>query len=230
MKPGLAYWEVAHSLYFVLGEKQWPKGELISAARKAEVIQSGWPIGIVQGRDDASPKPRKFGISVSIRGYANDDLFDYWELHENGRFYLLRTIEESILNYEGKPIEGRLLYFDIRIARTIESLLHCQRLYEALKIDPKQAIHFHSNYFGLKERILVGAERGRSLSLKYKSEEDTHEFSKVCSIDLIKSDLKGMVYEMTKSLFELFGWYDYSKVVCDGIIDKFCKMYKMAPA
>ncbi len=221
MKSGLAYWEVAHSLYFVLGEKQWPRGELISAAREAEVTQSGWPIGIVQGRDDASPKPRKFGISTSIRQHRSNDIFDYWELHENGKFYLLRTVEESIFDCEGKSVNDRIIYFDICIRRMTEALLHCQKLYEYLKINPEQTIHFHSNYFGLKERILIGAKMGRTLSLKYKSEENTHEFSKICSTDLIKSDLKGIVYEATKSLFELFGWYEFPESTCDGIVDNF---------
>lgn len=221
-KANLAKWEVVHLLYTVSERKQWPLEKLISAAREAEIHLSGWPIGVVLDREDAKPKARKFGIRASIKSHL-DGMFDYWEFHKDGKFYFLRTLEESVLTYDGKPAERPVLHFDTRIRRTAEALLHCQKLYQTLEVDPKYTIHFKMNYFGLNGRTLEAGERGRLLHTDYKCEEDTHEFLKVCSIDLIAADLKGIVYEATKSLFELFNWFSYSKKLCEEIVDRFLK-------
>ena len=221
LKDKPAKWEVTHSLYTLTEKQQWPSGKLISAVREAEIHTSGWPIGVFLDREDARPKAMNFGIRASIKNSHLDDMFDYWEFYKDGKFYFLRTLEESMLTYNGKPAQRPVLHFDTRVRRTTEALLHCQKLYQALGVDPKQTIHFKMSYFGLKGRTLEATERSRYLSLDYKCEEDTHEFLKICSIDLIAADLKGIVYEMTKSLFELFNFFSYGKGVCDGIVDRF---------
>ncbi len=94
-------------------------------------------------------------------------------------------------------------------------------MYEALGIDSKMTIHFHINHCDLKGRVLRASEQGRHLSMNYKCEENEHKFKKICSGDIISADLKGLVFEISKNLFELFDWFSYSKTVCDRIVDKF---------
>lgn len=222
IQPNSASWEITHSLYFVGKEQQWPLEKLISSIKEAEIHLSGWPIGVVLNREDANPKARKFGISATIKSPHLDEMFDYWELHRNGSFYFTRTLEESLLTYHGERAKSHVMHFDTRIRRTAEALLHCQKLYQALEVDPKQTIHFKICHFGLKGRTLsTSYDSFMRWHPSHKSEEDNHEFFKIYSLDLISADLKGIVYEATKSLFEYFNWLDYSKETCDNIIDKF---------
>ena len=219
-KNNPAYWEVAHNLYPLINKPDWNISSLISAAEKAEVHLSGWPIGVTLNRNDARPKAMNFGIKASIQSQY-DPMYDYWELHKNGQFYFKRTLEEGILTYDGKPASERIFHFDTRIRRITEALLHCKMLYEALGVDPKMTIHFYVNHYDLKGRILRASEQGRHLSMNYKCEENEHKFKKICSTDLIATDLKGLVFEISTNLFGIFNWLSYSKTVCDGIVDKF---------
>jgi len=214
-----AYWEVAHNLSPLI-KPNWDISSLLSAAEKSEIHLSGWPIGVTLNRDDGRPKVMNFGIKTSIQSKL-DPMYDYWELHKSGQFYFRRTLEEGILTYEGNPTSERVFDFDTRIRRITEALLHCKALYEALGVDSKLTIHFHINHYDLKGRILKASDRGRHLSMNYKCEENEHKFMKFCSIDIISADLKGLVFEISKNLFELFNWLSYSKTVCDGIVDKF---------
>lgn len=220
-KNDLVYWEVVHSIYSPLQKREWDRKELILAVRESEIHLSGWPIGVVLDREDAFPKSTNFGIKAEIKSLY-DEMFDYWELHKNGQFYFMRTLEEAYRTWEGKPADEHVLYFDTRIVRTAEALLHCQKLYQILEVDPRQTIHFRINYFGLKGRKLSVADKRRAWwGHDYKCEEDSYEFTKNCSIDLIAADLKGLVYEATKELFELFNWFSYQKQVCDELVERF---------
>jgi len=218
----LAYWEVVHSIYspFSLQPREWDRKTLISVARESEIHLSGWPIGVVLNREDAIPKSTTFGIKAEIKSLY-DEMFDYWELHKNGRFYFMRTLEEAYRTWDGKQTEAHVFNFDTRIVRTAEAFLHCQKLYQILEVNPKETIQFQINYFGLKGRGLSVADTGRFLSLDYKCQEESYHVKKNCSLDLIAADLKGLVYECTKELFELFNWFSYQKQVCDDLIDKF---------
>jgi len=222
-KNNLAYWEVLHSIYspFALEKKEWDRKTLISAARQSEIHLSGWPIGVVLDRDDATPKSTNFGIKAEVKSLF-DEMFDYWELHKNGQFYFMRTLEEAYRTWEGKPTDEHVFCFDTRIVRTTEAFLHCQKLYQILEVNPKEAIHFYINYFGLKGRMLSVADKRRLwYSRDNICQEDSYELTKICSLDLIAADLKGLVYEVTKELFELFNWFSYEKQVCDDLVDRF---------
>ncbi len=173
-----AYWEIAHNLYSITNNPSWDTATLISAAEKAEVHISGWPIGVFLSRDDARPKSMNFGIKASVHS-QNDPTYDYWELHKNGQFYFRRTLEEGVLTYDGRPTADRVLHFDTRIRRITESLIHCKMLYEALGIDPKMTIHFRINHYDLKGRVLRATDQGRHLSMNYKCEESEHKFLKI---------------------------------------------------
>jgi len=214
------FMEVAHSLYSPLTKFNWDIGVLFNAVRDSEVHLSGWPIGVVLTREGATPKARKFGLKSKIVS-KSDGMFDYWELHKDGKFYFKRTIEEAVMNFDGSPAKEKVLLFDTRIRRITEALLHCQKLYENLNIDPKQTIHFSINHFDLNGRILTAGSRTRSFSRRYDCVEDVHKFDGIYSIELIVADLNGIVYQITKNLFELFNWFDYQKSVCDDIVDKF---------
>ncbi len=213
-----AYLEVIHQPHFLTNKLKWSKVDLLSAAEKATVSQPGWPIGVCLTKDEAKPRAMQFGIRAKIKKQI-DDGYDYWELHEDGKFYFMRILEEELPKWK----EAHELHFDTRIKRTFEALLHCRNLYSELGLDPENTVHFHINLYGLKNRILSSLNPERRRSLSDKCEEEKHEFFKVLSPKLIETDAKAITYEITKNLFELFNFFRYQKTLNDDVIDKFLK-------
>jgi len=207
-----AFWEVIHYPYFRLTQSNWDNQKLVNAVQETEK-SIDWPLAHISGGHDA----RKFGISSQTGMEVK--IPDFWELHHEGQFFFVRALEESILTYNGQTQTEKVIYFDTRIKRTAEALLHCKTLYKALALHPEQTIHFMVNYYGLSGRVLKSGEPGRHLSLNYQCVELNHQFTKVCSIEQIENDFKTIVYEMTKSLFDLFKFYSYQKQVCDDLVD-----------
>jgi len=151
--PG--FMEVCHFCSDTLIER--PQQELLSAARQAQVPLSGWPIGIVLEDEDVRPRPTNEGILAVVSiPVSFGRRFDYWTLSRGGDFYTLRSLSEDDLHEDRA---GKGIYFDVRIARATEVLLHCANLYKALGVDPNAQIELQTRYGGLKGRTLGASPR-----------------------------------------------------------------------
>jgi hypothetical protein len=128
--------------------------ELVPIAEQAAVHTFGWPIGIVLHRKEFQPRPTNDGIVANVR---TDHDYDYWALTKNGDFYALMSL------FEDDKAEG-VLYFDTRIVRTTEAILHCTNLYKVFSVEPSASVIFTVRYSGLRGRTLTAASPNRALS------------------------------------------------------------------
>ena len=122
--------------------------ELVAAAKQAMIHASGWPIGAVFDREDFKPRPTNDGIFAVTR---TERRFDYWSLNKTGDFYTLMSLIEDTRSESA-------MYFDERIARAVEALLHCSNLYRVLGVAPSVQVELTMRYGGLRGRSLEGHE------------------------------------------------------------------------
>src|SRR5437762_11753449 len=95
----------------------------------------GWPIGIVLQDLEDRPKPTNEGILAKVLSSPGllGPSFDYWTLSRGGDFYTIMSLFEDERDPEHP---GKIIYFDTRISRTTEALLHSANLYKLLGLDP----------------------------------------------------------------------------------------------
>ena len=148
--------EVYHFLADSVIERS--QSELLKASTQSQIHTFGWPIGIVLEADEFRPRPTNDGILVSfsapLRSARGGSIFEYWALRRDGDFYALMSLFEDDLE---RTAEGTVLYFDTRIVRATELLLHCANLYKLLGAAPGALVELSVHYRGLKGRNLAAA-------------------------------------------------------------------------
>ena len=186
--------------------------ELLSAARQAQVRGIGWPTGFVlENRDESRPRPTNDGIVATVNAdipFSPGHLFAYWTLTKSGDFYTLMSLSED---HRDEDRAHRTIYFDARIVRAAEALLHCANLYKILGIEPSAHIDMTVRYGGLKGRTLAPA----SLEMVYHGGGE-NSYEDEVSIPTITFKLGGMqaeMVELVKKLCEpLFVIFDYAEI------------------
>ena len=192
-----------------------PQGELLSAARLAQVGGQGRPIGIVRDKPEESrPRPTNEGILANV-SWAVDHFpgglghfFDYWTLTKTGDFYTLRSLSED---HREVDRSSRSIWFDIRIVRATEALLHCANLYKALGVDPGTHVEMTVRYGGLRGRRLTAS----SISwIDIAHGENLHEdMVRISPITFRLGDVETDIVDLVRKLCEpLFVIFDYSSV------------------
>lgn len=211
------YLEVSHKL--VQPNREWRPRELLDAARKAE---SGWAIGIVFDGSDAAPKPTTEGaIAARIPRWDSPDQHDRWTLTKDGGFYCADLFEEDFGSPQFSSSEGhpdRMLWFDIRIWRMAEALLHSANLYRALGIEPDQPYAFSLRHHGLSGRESYASKPSFEIRRHRISSADRAEWQRILTQDEVKASLRELVQEIADGLFVLF---DFMKVSVDSELDGF---------
>jgi MinD-like ATPase involved in chromosome partitioning or flagellar assembly len=213
------FMEISHSVRDFVVEKS--QGELLSAARQAQVRGSEWPIGLVldNGRD-TRPKPTNDGIVVSFAASEFGHPYDYWTLNTSGDFFSLTSLSEDGEERRSRPV----LFFDTRIAQTTEAMIHCAKLYKALGVDPNAHIDMAVRYGGLRGRVLESSSPLRRL---YEAKENTAEdevmVSLVVRLGAIESLMTETVKRLCKPLFVVFDFESFTDQVYQGIVSDFLK-------
>jgi hypothetical protein len=175
----------------------WRKKNLLDAAEKAQIHTFGWPIGIVRNTQEDRPKPIVHGVFANIIVRDQDRIsYDYWMLGKNGDFYLLKNL------FEDHKIESRdkVIFFNTRIVRTTEVLLHCARLYANLDVLPATEIGLAIKYEGLGNRMLSSVGN-RSLWHPRVAVENQIEVVTQFSLASIETQLVEKVKQYTSPLF-----------------------------
>ncbi|MBZ5622507.1 MAG: hypothetical protein LAQ69_27800 [Acidobacteriia bacterium] len=190
-----------------------PQGELLLAARQAEVHTSTWPTGVVlDNHEEARPKPTGEGIlaSVSVNGFGRH-VFIYWTLTKSSDFYTVMSLTED---ERGQDPSRVVVEFDTRIERAAEALLHCANLYKVLGVDPNAHIEMTVRYGGLRGRRLTARSPLREL---YTEGENLLEDE--VSIPYVSFRLGAVgteIVELVKKLCEpLFVIFDYATFTDD---------------
>lgn len=194
-----------------------PQSDLLDIARKAQIFTFGWPIGIVGREGTAIPKPKTDGIVslvLSLDLVSGKPIFDFWTMHKNGSFYLLMGLYED-------QVTSSHIFFDTRIIRITETLLHAVRLYSGCKVPLDARILIGIKHGGLKDRSIGVADTRRHLSYKPKSEEDEIDNVIDTTLERIEPDLIGLVEQIVDPLFTLFNFWKVEKNILEEIVNKF---------
>jgi hypothetical protein len=184
--------------------------ELLQAAEKAQIHTFGWPIAVVL-HTDQRPRPVSDGILAEIPAPGS---YDYWSLRRNGDFFLLTSL------FEDTHRPG-CIFYDTRIIRVTEALLHCARLYMQLGVPTTSVVHFATHHAGLKDRVLSKSGPGGVL-IPRRSIEDEIETEIQFTLAEMESDLPQLVQKLISPLLELFDFFklrdqEYARLV-DGFV------------
>ena len=204
----------------LLPKGSWRQPQLLSAVEASQVHTFGWPIGIVLNRDDNRPFPTADGVKaeVVINGDNSslDDRvsYDYWQLRQTGDFYFLQTL------FEDERAENAL-FFDTRIIRTTELLLFLSRLYSRLEVPDATRILVTVTYNGLRDRSLTAANRGRLMTTRRQSGEDSVTSSIECTVAELQSEMLGLVRQLLEPVFVLFDFFELSDTIWQELVDNF---------
>ena len=206
------------------GKLEWNQHELLAAAQSAELRNTGWPIGLVLQRPGLAPVPTPDGIEARLSHYSSDRIEDFWFFRKDGSYYVSRLFEEDFNTPQFTSSEGhpeRCIWFDVRIWRIAEVLLHSTTLYRELGIPPEEPYALDVNHRGLEAREfyvstpLRHVRRGKIC--RYPAATWTREVTQ----DYVTSNLKSLVGEVASGLFVLFNFVQVSQEVIDGIVDEF---------
>ena len=212
-----AYLEIAHYPVGINGD--WPQADLLAAAQKSVCRNTGWPIGVVLTNPEFSPKPMSDGIRAVIRSTIFRNSFDFWSLDRRGYFYLLRELEEDS---DTRRKAGASLYFDTRIWRIAEGLLHCANLYRALDMPAETEIRFQIVHRGLHGRMLLASDQMRASTMSGRiSHENESRWERTVPLGTIEPNLEALVGEISGELFMLFEFWKPEPDVWKGVLQAF---------
>ncbi len=212
-----AYVEITH--YPVGIDGKWSQGELLAAAEKSVCRNTGWPIGVVLTKPELAPKPMSDGIRAVIETRTFIEKFDFWSLDRRGYFYFLRRLEED--SDERRPA-GKVLYFDTRIWRIAEGLLHCANLYRALELPAETEIRIQIVHRGLQGRTLLASDQMRALTMSGRiSHENESRWKKAAPLGTIEPNIEALVEEIFGELFMLFEFWKPQPEIWKSVLQGF---------
>jgi cellulose biosynthesis protein BcsQ len=209
------FMELYHFCIDALVEKD--QAELVGIADQASIHTFGWPIGaVLRNREDLRPRPTNDGIVADMN---TDHDYDYWTLNRLGDFYSLMSL------FEDDRAE-KVLFFDTRIVRTTEAVLHCINIYKGFGIEPTASISLTIRYVGLKGRHLtVASPNRRPFFPGQNSVEDEVAVSKSFRVGIGPTEITKVVKSLCEPVFVLFDFArfpdeTYERLVTDFIDGK----------
>lgn len=203
----------------------WNQRELLDAARRAELRNTGWPVGVVMDTRSEGPNPTSEGIEVKIGEFETGE-YDYWALKTDGRFYFLRKLEEETHKVQGTSSEGipeRAIWWDIRIWRIAEVLLHSARLYRELGIPADSPYYLTINHGGLADREFYSSSFNYFTRRGKFSREPTSSWEKKVTSDIVIGGLNDLTFDVANRLFVLFDFAEVRRDTVAQIVDKFLR-------
>lgn len=203
--------------------REWTPIELRGAAERGELRNTGWPIGLVLDRDGDQPIPSTEGIEARI-GHYREDWQDYWKFRKDGSYYVIRIFEEETETLGWSCSEGhpeRMLWFDVRIWRIAEVILHSAAIYKELAIPTDEPYMLAVNHGGLSEREFYVAEGSRHVRRGSISHTWGASWTKEVTQDYVITNLPALVRDVGSNLFALFDFQKIEDRIIDGITNKF---------
>ena len=204
--------------------RYWDQPQLLTAARAAELRNTGWPLGVVLDKPEFAPQPTPEGIEVRI-GKFGEGRYDYWALGRDGRFYFLRTFEEDSEASTGtsnQPRAGRVLWWDVRLWRIAETLLHSAVLYRELGVSTDTPYSLTINHEGLTNRAFYVSRPARYATWgESLCKTTSSSWRKKVTQDIVIGALKELVAEVSKELFVLFDFQEVPRATVDNVVDEF---------
>jgi hypothetical protein len=204
--------------------REWNQYDLLSAAERAELRNTGWPIGLVLQKKENAPIPTPNGIEARIGRRNNGQFEDFWSFRKDGNYYISRLFEEdsrepAFTSSEGHPT--RAIWFDIRIWRIAEILLHSAALYRELNIPPNEPYVVSINHHGIEGREFYVSTMKRFVNRGDICHSPSSNWAKEVSQDYVTSNLKNLVIEIANGLFVLFAFTQVKPEIIGNIVDEF---------
>lgn len=206
------------------GKLGWNQHELLAAAERAELRNTGWPMGLVLQKPGLAPVPTPDGIEARFGRYGSGQAEDFWYFHKDGSYYVSRLFEEDFETPRFTSSEGhpkRCIWFDIRIWRIAEVFLHSATLYRELGIPPEEPYALAINHRGLKAREFYVSTPRRHVRRGRICQSSASVWMREVTQDYVASNIKSLVGEVTGGLFVLFDFAQVSQEVIDSIVDEF---------
>jgi hypothetical protein len=194
-----------------------PQGELLHQAEEAQIHTFGWPIGIVLNRDPYRPIPKTDGIvaEVSIKEDSLHKDYDYWALRKDGAHYLLKSLFED-------ERQTNAIFFNTRIVRITETLLHAARLYTGLKVPRDAHYRIGIRHGGLKGRALTVSSIAKRMPPHDRVSSENEVYSEIeTTIEQTEANLVNLVESFTQPLFVVFNFFELQKNILEEIVNKF---------
>jgi hypothetical protein len=204
-------WTVAYS---VLGDFDSPTATgLLEILSKIEGQETGWPAWAVMTRRDLAPR----SYNGLVEGWlARDDLSDayfsdFWWASREGMLFLLRGYREDTRPDLFEP--GTFIDPASPIWQIGECLLHAQRFSEAVSANPADIL-FRAGWDGLQGRVLRSIDNQMFNRYRNSDRRECHQptvhSEVVVSAEQIRDGLPEVVREITRPLYESFGFYEPS--------------------
>ncbi|HEV3197595.1 MAG TPA: hypothetical protein VGZ73_06795, partial [Bryobacteraceae bacterium] len=204
-----------------------PQGELLSAARQAEVHTLGWPTGVVLDRPrESRPAPIDDGVFAIFSGenpFSGGHVFAYWTLTKSGDFYTLMSLSEDHVD-ENRA--RNIIWFDTRIVRAAEVLLHSANLYRVLGVEPNAHVEMTVRYGGLRKRSLgvASTNRGKWLEPAENLYEDEVRVSPlIFKLGAVDTEIVELVKKLCEPLFVIFDYTTFPDDIYQQIVTDFVK-------
>ena len=213
------FMEICHFLPDSLISKR--QVELLSAARQAEVRMHGWPTGVFLDKPgDLLPVPINEGIlaNVSVDIFGGH-LFAYWILTKTGDFYTLTSLTED---ERDEDRSRKVLWFESRIVRAADALLHCANLYKVLGAEPNAQIEMTVRYGGLRGRTLRAFSLTRPLLPRENLHEDEVSIPAITfKLGAVQTEMVDLVKKLCEPLFVIFDYAEFPDEIYRQIVTDF---------
>lgn len=186
---------------------------LLQSARASEINTFGWPIGVVMTNvEEFRPKPKADGIVAEI--LTEDKTYDYWALRKDGSYYFLHSL------FEDSRVENRI-FFNTRIVRITEALLHAVRLYTSLNVQPDSRLLIGFRHGGLRGRLIGSTPNRLVMRSGRGAVEDEVSTEIETAIEKIEANLTDLVEQITTPLFVVFDFFEVQKSILEEIVNNF---------
>ena len=204
------YLEAGHRLVNIAG-RSWNQQELLSAAERAVLRNTGWPIGLVLTTPDLAPSPTPEGVEARITKRVTGTGEDFWFFRSDGSYYVSRTFEEDEAIPGSEPPDRRrpIIWFEVRIWRIAEVVLHSATIYRELGVPPDEPYILTINHEGLNGRTLTASEPRRYVHQGAWCRSARATWSREVTEDFVSANVQPIVSEVANGVFALF---DFAKI------------------
>ena len=205
-------------------DRSWNPHALRDAARRAELRNTGWAIGLVFDGGAEAPTPTEAGIEARVVRVGPTQWEDYWRFERDGSYYVIRLFEEDFdeptygtsVGHPEKP-----LWLDLRIFRIAEMILHSASLYRALEVPPNEPYVLSVNHGGLRGREFWANSSRWHLRRGRVAQVDESHWEGEVTQDYINTSLKEITHDVANELFGFFDFANVSRSAINQLVDKF---------
>lgn len=196
----------------IIGQSKGLNPSEILSAIKGLRRYTGWPVFIALHQPESKPYLKDGVLEASLIGikYANPAHADFWRIHPDGFFYLLRGYQEDCLETltESSKVRAPGTGIDLTIPawRVAEFLLRSEELARSM-FEDRFAMLVRCEWTGLKGRELFMFNPRRMLFDDHRCEATRVVTEEMLTQDIVENLLPEAVKRLTTPLYEHFDFF-----------------------